>query len=102
MPATIKINGDPYPLPDNFTFREMHVIKRMTGLRAGEIYPALMAGDTDVAAAFALTALRRQHPRASEDEILDLPLDEVVIDFGEEEESDERPPAGGVAEPGGE
>ncbi len=82
--ANIVVDGQKYEMPDNFTYREMNRIKRLTGLRAGELFPALEAGDTDVAVAFAITAMDREGRLESEDEIMDLELDKITLDFGEE------------------
>ncbi len=82
--AKIVVDGTKYEMPDNFTYREMNRIKRLTGLRAGELFPALEAGDTDVAVAFAITAMDREGRLESEDMILDLELDKITLDFGEE------------------
>ena len=82
--ANIVVDGEKYEMPDNFTYREMNRIKRLTGLRAGELFPALEAGDTDVAVAFAITAMDREGRLESEDEIMDLELDKITLDFGEE------------------
>lgn len=68
-----------FDMPDNFTFREMNFIKKMTGLRAGEVYPALEAGDSDVIAAFALTAVRRANHKMTEDDVMDLEISEIEI-----------------------
>jgi hypothetical protein len=91
---TIIVNGKNYPLPDNFTFREMHTIKRLTGLRAGEIFTALESGDTDVVVALAVVAIKRARPSFDEDELLDSYIDSITIDAGTEEDAeDANPPA---------
>ena len=48
-----------YPMPETFTYREMGRIKTLTGIRAGEIEDALLAGDTDVIVAIAQIAAER-------------------------------------------
>ena len=93
----VVVDGAEFPMPENFTFREMNFIKRMTGLRAGELYPALSEGDTDVIAAFAVTAMRREHPGLSEDAVLDLEIDQ--IELVEDEESVAGPPDEEATEP---
>ena len=82
--AKIVIDGTKYDMPDNFTYREMHRIKRITGLRAGELFPALEAGDTDVAMAFAVTAVDRAGMLDSEEQFMDLELDKIELDFSDE------------------
>ncbi len=91
-----------YDMPNNFTFREMNFIKKITGLRAGELYPALNAGDSDVYVAFALTAMRRSHSDVTEDTIMEMEIDEITLITEPEdeklaEEAKEDPPDEGGA-----
>lgn len=79
------INGQVYEMPEMFTYREMRLIKRMTGLPAGRVHEAANDGDTDVIAAFALVAMMRDNKTLTEDSVLDLRLDE--IEFLDDEES---------------
>lgn len=83
--AKIVVDGVKYDMPDNFTYREMNRIKRITGLRAGELFPALEAGDTDVALAFAITAADRAGLLENEEQFSDLELDKIELDFSDEE-----------------
>lgn len=49
-----------YPLDiDTLTNREYHEIKRVSGVRAGELNESLFAGDLDVVVALALIAMKR-------------------------------------------
>lgn len=49
-----------YPIDvGSFTMREFQIIKRMSGVRAGELEDAFAAGDTDVILAIAVIAVRR-------------------------------------------
>lgn len=82
--AKIVVDGTKYDMPDNFTYREMNRIKRLTGLRAGELFPALEAGDTDVAMAFAVIAADRAGLLEDEEQFMDLPLDAIELDFSDE------------------
>jgi hypothetical protein len=82
--AKIVVDGTKYDMPDNFTYREMNRIKRLTGLRAGELFPALEAGDTDVALAFAITAADRAGLLENEEQFMDLELDKIELDFTDE------------------
>lgn len=82
-----------------FTNRELHTIKRISGLRAGELNEALKAGDTDLVVALAVVALQRHGKQVDEDTIWDAEGGDVqfvgVPDTSEE--GDEGPP--GVAAP---
>lgn len=52
-------NGD-YPVDiSSFTMRELQIIKRMSGVRAGELSEAFSAGDTTLILAVAVIAVRR-------------------------------------------
>ena len=50
-----------YEMSDDigWTNRELHIIKRISGVRAGEIVEALQAGDNDVIVAIAVIAVRQ-------------------------------------------
>jgi hypothetical protein len=70
-----------YEFEVDFTNREFHRIKLMCGLRAGEIYPAFEAGDTDVAVALAAVILSRHGVEASGDILWDAPAGKITFDF---------------------
>ena len=54
-----KIDGE-YPIDlGYFTNGELHLIKKLSGVRAGEIEEALDAGDNDIVVCVALIALKR-------------------------------------------
>ena len=53
--------------PTYFTNKELHTIKRMAGVRGGEIGEAFAAGDTDLIVAFAAIALERGGKIVNED-----------------------------------
>lgn len=72
-----------YELPESFTFRENREMKRMTGLRMGEWWESLDAGDTDVIVAFATIAARRAG-HDLEETILDLPMSAITIEGDED------------------
>lgn len=85
-----------------FTMRELHTIKKVAGVRAGELGEALEAGDSDVVVAIALIALQRAGKQVSEDIIWDAPAGKVTLVAGEEEEADEDdPPTPQAVEPNG-
>lgn len=49
-----------YPIDiGSFTMRELQIIKRMSGVRAGELEEAFSAGDSDLILAVAAIAVRR-------------------------------------------
>lgn len=103
MNLTINWPGRPaetLDLPTNFSYDEMSLIKRLTGLRAGEIVDALEANDSDMALAYAGVALRRCNPALSDAQIKaqlgTLEFGSIELDFRSEDEAagDGNPPAG--------
>ena len=71
------------------TNRELHTIKRLTGVRAGELEDAMRAADTDLLIAFAAIAINRAGKPVIEDVLWDAPIG-LIRYVGEE--SDARPP----------
>lgn len=75
-----------YPIDlSYFTSRELHAIKKLTGLRVGELDDAMAAGDSDVLVAFAVLALQRNDKRVDEDALWDAPAGSVTIVVGEDD-----------------
>jgi hypothetical protein len=77
------VDGRSYPMPDNYTFREGQRIKRLTGLLMGQLFPALIDGDSDAAMAVALIAVERAGELKDEEQFLDLPIGRIELDFQE-------------------
>lgn len=77
-----------------YSGHELHLIKKLAGLRLGEIQEAVKAGDYDLYVAFAVIALWRagkvQRDRALEaaDVLLEAPAGSIAF----EDEDDARPP----------
>lgn len=89
-----------YPFPTDWTYREKHVVKHVTGLREGEIFEAMQAGDADVSLAFAIVALCRtgeiDAKNLKQAEMLMDELEQVELDLEEDEAvppAVEEPPA---------
>lgn len=96
----ILIGEKTYDVTPPFTNRELHLIKQIAGVRAGELFDAIEAGDNDVLVALAHIAVRRgDTARPSLDELWDLPAGEITA----EEIEDEPDPtnAADAAEPAG-
>lgn len=90
MPA---FNGE-YPIETgSFTMRELQIIKRMSGVRAGELEEAFSAGDSDLILAIAVIAVRRNGKAWEQFEALAWETDLEAITFVADEE-DERGTAG--------
>lgn len=91
-------DGD-YPVDlSYFTNRELHTIKNLAGVRAGELEDAFKAGDNDLIVAFCVIALERngkQMPREAVDVIWNAEVGKVSLVAEEDEESPpvEAPPS---------
>ena len=68
-----------YELDDEFTNRELHTIKRLSGCRVGELAEALAASDTDVVMALAVIALQRHGKHVDEDVLWDSTAGNISI-----------------------
>jgi hypothetical protein len=68
-----------------FTNRDLHTIKRLTGLRVGELDEAMRTGDSDVLVAFCVIALQRHGKPVDEDVLWDAQAGSITIVVGEEE-----------------
>lgn len=76
--------------PDTMTNGELHTIKRLSGVRAGEIEDALVAGDNDVLLALGVIVLARNGKRLPEHLMWDAPAGSgIMIVPGEPEEDAE-------------
>jgi hypothetical protein len=77
-----------YPVDiGSFTMRELQIIKRMSGVRAGELEEAFGAGDSDLILAVAVIAVRRNGRLWETFEKLAWEADVASITFvGEDEE----------------
>jgi hypothetical protein len=103
--AVIKISGVPgldgdYPIDFNaLTNRNLHQIKKIAGVRAGEIVEAFQAGDNDLVVVLAVIAVQNsgKFPQLSEAAIAEMLWDapagsSITIDLSDEED-DASPPA---------
>lgn len=68
----------------SFTNRELHTIKRLSGIRAGELNEALAAGDNDFLVALTVIALQRNGKFIDEDLIWDAEAGTITIQLEEE------------------
>lgn len=90
--------------PDSLTNREGHRIKTMSGVRAGELEDALIAGDNDVLVAFAAIILARAGKTVNEEQLWDAPMgsgvqfDLETREAEEEDDADSPPPETGEDE----
>lgn len=82
--------------PHTLTNREGHRVKVMSGVRAGELWEAMSAGDNDVLLALAAVVLTRAGKDFEEDMLWDAPMGSGVafeVEEREEEADEEDPPA---------
>jgi hypothetical protein len=84
---TVTVQGNQYKVSPPFTNRELHAIKQITGVRAGEMQDALEAGDSDMIVALAHIAVRRSGAnRPSLDDLWDLEAGAIDMTLPEDEE----------------
>jgi hypothetical protein len=74
-------------LDDQFTNRELHLIKQLSGVRAGEVGEAFAAGDNDLIVALTLIALKRAGREVSVDLIWDAKAGGVTFEQTDEEKA---------------
>jgi hypothetical protein len=85
------LDGD-YEFDDSrFTMRDFHTIKRIAGIRAGELMDAYLAGDTDLRLALAVIALERNGRTGVEEQLWGAELGAIRLELGDGDE--ESPPA---------
>ena len=85
---------------DTFTNRELHTIKTLAGVRAGELEEAADAGDTDLVVAFAVIALQRAGLKVDPEAIWNADVGQITL---VDEEVEQLPPPKGEnkSEPNG-
>lgn len=81
-----------------FTNKELHTIKRIAGVRAGEIQAAFVAGDNDLIVAFAVLALERNGKALHEEVLWNAHVGCIEAQLGEREDDAADPPALGSEE----
>lgn len=76
-----------------FTNRELHTIKEISGVRAGELKEAIEAGDNDLMVAFAAIVLARAGKQFTVEQIWEADTGQlIVIPDAAVEEQETRPP----------
>lgn len=71
---------------DTFTNRELHRIKKLTGLRAGEFEEAFAAGDNDMLVALAVVVLERNEKQVVDDLLWNAPAGAFSFDLTDDAE----------------
>lgn len=84
--------GDITDFVGSLNMGELHLIKKLTGLRAGELGEAFDAGDSDLSVAIAAVTIERTGKRVAPDEIWKITKITVVFDDEEESEEDDASP----------
>lgn len=97
--ATIEIQGVGYPFPESYTYKELSTIKKISGVRAGEIAEAAAAGDTDVIVALAVIVMERAGLKPDVDKLYALDADQITApDAKPDDEEEVLPPAAAAEE----
>lgn len=106
----VGIDGEyDFDLATSFTGREIHIIKRIAGVRLLDIEDALTHGDHDLFLALGVICLRRHGKTIDEDKLWDAPagcvryVAETEADASPpaQQPEDERPNSGDASKPGG-
>jgi hypothetical protein len=96
--AKLKIEGLPqrdgeYDLDiSRFTGSELHTVKEISGVRAGELQEALAAGDYDLVVAMTVIVLRRAGQTVDPAEIMEAEVGAITVDFDDAEVVEEEIP----------
>lgn len=83
-----------------FTNRELHLIKELSGVRAGELDEAFKKQDNDLFVALAAIGLQRAGHKVEIDALWDAQVGVIQLVLGDEEEADAGPPSQPPSEPG--
>jgi hypothetical protein len=77
-----------------FTGAELHTIKQISGVRAGELQEGLTAGDYDLVVAFTVIVLQRAGQNVDPAAIMAAEVGSITIDLNESDAEvvEERPP----------
>lgn len=67
----------------SFTNRELYEIKKLSGLRAGELIEALEANDTSAYVGVAMTVLGRHGVRLEADDLWNAPVGSITLELGD-------------------
>lgn len=96
-------NGDHEMELESLTNRELHTLKKISGVRAGELDEAFEAGDNDVLVAFLVIVLERKgHKPVNVDVIWDAPggsIDFITDEEEKQQADDAGPPSQEPSEP---
>lgn len=84
----VLVHGHEFEISPPFTNRELHLIKQIAGIRAGELFDAMENGDNDLVVALAHIAIKRAgRHQPTLDQLWDMNPGEIEIkDPGEEGE----------------
>lgn len=90
----VRVHGEEFDISPPFTNRELHLIKKVSGIRAGELFDAMENGDTDLIVALAHVAVKRAgRHQPTLDMLWDLAPGEIeVSDPDQRPEAEKVPP----------
>ena len=84
-----------YEFPDfGFTNRELFEIKKLSGIRAGELIEALDANDTAAFVGMAVVVLARHGKIVDPDDLWNAPVGSIVLDIEADADPPTPPPSG--------
>ena len=76
----------------SFTNRELYEIRKLSGIRAGELIEALEANDTSAYVGVAMVVLARHGKHLEPDDLWNSKVGSIVIDLGVEKDDAVDPP----------
>ena len=82
----VKIDNAPYEVPTDFTYRELGLIKRVSGLRPAELEDALPLGDAECLIAVAVISAQRAGVELDADDLLDRPAGAITFEGDDDED----------------
>jgi hypothetical protein len=90
---TVSVHGHDFPISPPFTNRELHLIKSIAGVRAGQLFDAMEAGDNDLVVALAHIGIKRAgRHQPTLDALWDMAPGEIEISSPDDEEEGAVPP----------
>lgn len=88
--SKVVVDGREYPMPESFTYRELGLVKQISGLGAAELPKAIEKGDSDLMVAMTLIAMHRAGHKADVDFLMDMQVG--AITFIDDDEEAASPP----------
>jgi hypothetical protein len=83
------VDGREYRVPETFTYREIKLMKTLTGLRPGELLEAIALQDPDAAIAMAAICLLRSGELRNPNALYEKDAGSIVLDLEDDDQDDD-------------